>query len=365
MKSKAILMTLAMMSAALAGCTGSDGVAEIDDETLQELFDDNIQDFMNNTSVTVNQEIHYHNNTTVDDSDNSVSTDSSVTNYNGSGSGSQLQMFTVEWDWSDVIDFDLAERIVLGVNPSGNNSNFNDDHSHDENNSDFNDDHSHDGNNSSFNNDHSHGNSGGGDPALLYVLFYNNAVIEFRNVECGQWLMYNSYQADNWEDWLRINYGADWNELHDKKYDLYYHFRDNDNEGYAANEQCQYYDSRTERTILYEIDVGIGEAMSFQVNGNGVITDVNCDDGYGTGLGNGTYTNYIGGQSECTVTGSTTVTYSLNYRYLYDNDGDTIRDSITGELSREYYTYFSSSTPEDFAVYFTMHDVVVYDIDDE
>ena len=65
MKSKAILMTLAMMSAALAGCTGSDGVAEIDDETLQQLFDDNIQDFMNNTSVTVHQEIHYHNNTTV------------------------------------------------------------------------------------------------------------------------------------------------------------------------------------------------------------------------------------------------------------------------------------------------------------
>ena len=65
MRSKAILMTLAMMSAALAGCTGSDGVTEIDDETLQQLFDDNIQDFMNNTSVTVNQEIHYHNNTTV------------------------------------------------------------------------------------------------------------------------------------------------------------------------------------------------------------------------------------------------------------------------------------------------------------
>ena len=65
MKTKAILMTIAMMSAALAGCTGSDGVAEIDDATLQELFDDNIQDFMNNTSVTVHQEIHYHNNTTV------------------------------------------------------------------------------------------------------------------------------------------------------------------------------------------------------------------------------------------------------------------------------------------------------------
>ena len=81
MKSKAILMTLAMMSAALAGCTGSDGVAEIDDETLQQLFEDNIQDFMNNTTVTVNQEIHYHNNTTtiIDDGDYSNSV---VNEYN-------------------------------------------------------------------------------------------------------------------------------------------------------------------------------------------------------------------------------------------------------------------------------------------
>ena len=36
-------------------CTGSDGVAEIDEETLQQLFEDNIQDFMNNTTVTVIQ----------------------------------------------------------------------------------------------------------------------------------------------------------------------------------------------------------------------------------------------------------------------------------------------------------------------
>jgi len=32
---------------------------------------------------------------------------------------------------------------------------------------------------------------------------------------------------------------------------------------------------------------------------------------------------------------------------------------------REYYTYYNSQTPEAFAVYFTMHDVVVYDLDDE
>ena len=76
MKSKAILMTLAMMSASLAGCTGSDGVTEIDDETLQQLFDDNIQDFMNNTTVDITT-VHYNNET------------STTTNYiNGSGGSS-------------------------------------------------------------------------------------------------------------------------------------------------------------------------------------------------------------------------------------------------------------------------------------
>jgi hypothetical protein len=125
MKSKAILMTLAMMSAALAGCTGSDGVTEIDDETLQQLFDDNIQDFMNNTSVTVNQEIHYHNNTTVnnhyhnnttvnegsDVTENTFQTD--YTNYTlgnvGNGSGGSETLFVMHMELTAE---DLAPELV-------------------------------------------------------------------------------------------------------------------------------------------------------------------------------------------------------------------------------------------------------------
>jgi hypothetical protein len=343
MKTKALLMTIAMMSAALAGCTGSDGVAEIDDETLQQLFEDNIQDFMNNTTVTVNQEIHYHNNTTVDDSDNSVTTDNSVTNNNGTGSGSQLQMFTVEWDWSEVSDYDLSERIVLGTNPDEGNGSVN---------------------NSS--NGNSSGNSGNtGDPALLYVLFYNNAVIEFRNVECSEWITYSYYDNGNWETWLRSNYGDNWNELGNKAYELEDHFRDNRASGYDAFGQCGLNDWVYELVVLYEVDLSLGEAMSFQVNGNGVIVDINCIDGYGTGLGNGTFTTFIGGQSECTVTGSTSVRYTLTSDYVRDEDGNYVWNSTIGGYEREYYTDFSSNTPEAFAVYFTMHDVVVYDLDDE
>ena len=66
MKARALLMALAMMTTALAGCTsGTDGVPEVDEDALNELIQNNLQDFINNTTVVVNQDFHYHNNTTV------------------------------------------------------------------------------------------------------------------------------------------------------------------------------------------------------------------------------------------------------------------------------------------------------------
>jgi len=73
MRAVAIPMILLMLSASFAGCTSGDpdgdGTSGIDMEILNDMIDDNLQDFINNTSVTINQEIHYHNNTTyiVDD----------------------------------------------------------------------------------------------------------------------------------------------------------------------------------------------------------------------------------------------------------------------------------------------------------
>ena len=69
MRAVAIPMILLMLSASLAGCTSGDPDGNdnsgIDMEILNQMIDDNLQDFINNTSVTINQEIHYHNNTTV------------------------------------------------------------------------------------------------------------------------------------------------------------------------------------------------------------------------------------------------------------------------------------------------------------
>ena len=61
------------MTSTLAGCTGGDpdGGGEIDTDALNDLIDQNLQDFINNTTITVNQEIHHHyyNNTTVNEGD--------------------------------------------------------------------------------------------------------------------------------------------------------------------------------------------------------------------------------------------------------------------------------------------------------
>ena len=76
MKAIALPMVLLMLTATLAGCTGGDpdggdGTDGIDVETLNQLIEDNLEDFLNNTSVTVNQDFHYYNNTTyvIDDSE--------------------------------------------------------------------------------------------------------------------------------------------------------------------------------------------------------------------------------------------------------------------------------------------------------
>ena len=78
MKTRAVSIVLLMIASALAGCTSGDpdgdGEMGIDTDVLNQMIEDNLQDFINNSSVTVHQTIHYHNNTTyvVDDGDYST-----------------------------------------------------------------------------------------------------------------------------------------------------------------------------------------------------------------------------------------------------------------------------------------------------
>ena len=357
MKSKAILMALAMMTTALAGCTGTDGVTEVDEDALNELIQDNLQDFINNTTVVVNQEMHYHNNTTVVNNHhdttnefnnttnidggevNNHNTDNSVNHYNGSGSGSEMQMFTVTWDIRDYIGYDPAERIVTG----GSSNNQND--------------------------------SSSPGTTLLYVDFYNGQVVEFRDISCEDWWNYYYFDVDDWEYWLDDNYGVDWDDREDVARDIDDHYYANSNNGYDANEQCNTGGSYlglnhldpNSRVILYEVELGAGQAMSYLVTTQYVTVDVNCDDGYGTGLGNGTSTGYIGGQANCTVTGSTLPYWELvRGDCKRDDDGNCLRSSqYTWNYLYNWDIAVSGGAPNSFAVYFMMHDVEVYDLDAE
>jgi hypothetical protein len=345
MKAIALPMVLLMLTATLSGCTGGDpdggdGTDGIDMETLNQMIEDNLEDFLNNTSVTVNQDFHYYNNTTneIDNTDNSVS------NINGSGVGSAstMQMFTVSWSLENFVD-DPGDWMLTNDYSQGSSNGENDS-----------------GGNGS-------GSGSGGDNTLLFARSYNGYVIEFR-LTCEEYLNYYSYDEDDWRQYLVDNYGyssdeiddtANWIKQQIEYAGAYYNI--------DAFQQCIYNVNYMieNRVILYEIDLEVGQAMRFLVNGPYVTVDINCDDGYGTGLGNGTSTVYIGGQANCTITGSTALIWRMeNLGPITDENGETV--VINDKEWIEYGAIpYHQVSPENFAVYFTMYNVEVYDLDSE
>ncbi len=119
---KATLMALVLVSSALAGCTGDPdggGGDEIDSGALQNLFDEHFQDFLNNTTITVNN--HYYNNTTyvVDDGDYSSTTNieyNNTTINEGDESSTNNYNNQTEYDYS-ALNYSLGG--VMGGNGSG------------------------------------------------------------------------------------------------------------------------------------------------------------------------------------------------------------------------------------------------------
>ena len=321
------MMILIMMTSTLAGCTGGDpdggGNDEIDMDILNQLIDDNLQDFINNTTISV--ENHYHNNTTIMN-DN---TDNSISNINGSSSASTLKMFTVEWDYSQYRSNEHLEnpgdRIVTLTGEDNNSTN------------------------------------GGGDNTLLFSYGYNGYVIELR-LNCREYMHYDDYwDHSEWEDWLIDNYGYHSN-ANSLGYDMYIDIRNNWNGGFDAENQCTSIDywnrAYVNDIVLYDIELEEGEAISILVNGPFLTTDVNCEDGYGTGLGNGTNTAFIGGQSVCTVSGTTSLTY---YTQTYNTD---ILDIYTGRYIRGIQWVHECATPESFAIYFNLNQVEVHNFEE-
>ncbi|MDP7659250.1 MAG: hypothetical protein QGF77_04805, partial [Candidatus Thalassarchaeaceae archaeon] len=83
MRAIAVPMILLMLSASLAGCTGGDpdgnDESSIDMDILNQMIDNNLQDFINNTSVTVVNN-HYSNES--NEVTNHINSTSSAASYN-------------------------------------------------------------------------------------------------------------------------------------------------------------------------------------------------------------------------------------------------------------------------------------------
>ena len=134
------MMILIMMTSTLAGCTGGDpdSGGEMDTDAINDLIDQNLQDFINNTTITVNQEIHHqyynntsittndytveYNNTTVNEGDSIVNEgdtnnqhDNSQSNYSfgaigsGNGSGETLFLLDIQFTLSDLMSVEVVD----------------------------------------------------------------------------------------------------------------------------------------------------------------------------------------------------------------------------------------------------------------
>ena len=108
------MMILIMVTSTLAGCTGGDpdggGNDNIDMDVLNQLIDDNLQDFINNTTITV--ENHYHNNTTIINNDNSQNnfTGTSSGSFNGNMSlGGEIQVIDLFFSLDTLMDFESID----------------------------------------------------------------------------------------------------------------------------------------------------------------------------------------------------------------------------------------------------------------
>jgi len=384
---KATLMVLVLVSSALAGCTGDPdggGGDEIDSDALQDLFDEHFQDFLNNTTITVNN--HYYNNSTyvTDDGDYSSTTnveynnttinegdETSTNNYNnqtdndysssslnyslnGSGDGSVVQAFRVVWNPDEHVfptNFGARQVVINGTVQV----------------------------------------PGWTGSELSYQ--FNGNLIKL-SLTCEELInAYSEMSTDEWRDWIFEEYGGSWSQAENLgssiRNDINEVFSGVQNYNDYTSDLCWQrgsgylpaniwdYDREYHYNTVFEISLSAGQAIEILSMPNIYNVTLECDDGFSSTSSNGSLNNnaFIGGQSDCTVSG----TARIETAYYYDrtsvsngsgpsletpewfDGGQWYVFTEIGNYSSTEFPY--SYTPSDFLVYFTMYFVQVYDHD--
>ena len=393
MQTKATLMVLVLLSGTIAGCTsdpdggGNDG---IDSDALDDLFDQYFEDFVNNTSITVNN--HYYNNSTyvVDDGDysststtnieynNTTNVDggeinnynnqtendysSSSLNYslNSSGDDSVIQAFRIVWNPDEHVsptDFGSREVVINGTVQV----------------------------------------PGWTGSELSYQ--YNGNLIKL-TLTCEEIINAAYYmQSEDWREWIFDEYGGSWSQAdslgHSIESDIsevvwsddgvrHLCWRPNDSQPPTADDSGSFhsneYDREDHNYTVFEISLSAGQAITLLSIPSLDSVSLECDDGFSTSSNNGTFydTAFIGGHTECTVSGNAVIETAFSYVWtpISNGSGPSIQTPewfdggywyvfthVDNWSSFSYFPY--SSTPSEFLVYFTMHIVQVYDHDSE
>jgi hypothetical protein len=389
---KATLMVLVLVSSTLAGCTGDPdggGNDEIDSDALQNLFDEHFQDFLNNTTITVNN--HYYNNSTyvTDDGDYSSTTNveynnttinegdqSSTNNYNnqtdndysssslnyslnGSGGGSVVQAFRVVWDPDERVsptNFGARELVINGTVQV----------------------------------------PGWTGSELSYQ--YNGYLIKL-SFTCEEFVnAYHNMQNENWENWIFGEYGGSQSQAQNLGYSISQdigeiYWDSEGSRGYCWSSSEYYppiktgnslyfqngeYDEEIHYTTVFEISLSTGQAIDFIALPYLWNVTLECDDGFGSSSNNGSQQSYpyLGGHTQCTVRGVARIATAYSYvtTSMANGSGPSLQTPewynggswyVFTNLDNvsSYNNYPVSSTPSDFLVYFTMHFVQVYEHD--
>lgn len=333
----------------LAGCSGTDTEVNVDlsNEDINDLIDENLEDVMNNTTVVVFQEYHnnttvinhnlYSNNTTTNVDESGASTSTTTYNYNGSES-SDIRMFTVQWNPIDHVEDPTHMQLVRPICR----------------------DFHYDGH-CEYDWDYGWDSILGEDDALIddynistiYVYQYNGQTVEI-TATCMEWYQYYEWGEDEWRDYLANNYGYNSNQIDDAASDLRNVFSTSlwaiDSVSFCVN------GGYSDWVTLFEIDLEQETAMEF-LSVPDLIIDINCEDGFGTGIGNHSDSHLMGGQANCTVSGSTRVYYDMDYysQWHYGDSNNTEWREIWIEMND-----VEASIPLSFAVYFELHPVTVH-----
>ncbi len=370
MDHKAALLALVLVSSSLAGCTGDPGDGggdEFDSEALQDLIDENLQDFMNNTSITVNN--HYHNNTTVVNNDYNTNNDynnttnvdgGEINNYNqyngsGDGSGSVVQAFRIIWnpdERHEPTDFGSRDLVINGIVQV----------------------------------------PGWAGSEMSYQ--YNGQLIKL-SFTCEEFVnAYEQMEGEDWEEWVFGEYGGSQSQADNLGYSIR---QDVSEVNSGARDYCwtggssaptnyyddymQDYDTERHYTTVLEIPLSAGQAIDFMSLPILHNVTLECDDGYGSSSSNGSQSNYplLGGHEDCTVRANARIDTAYTYQRtaVSNGSGPSIQtpDWFNGgqwyvftNVDAEWWNYTSPDyprvyTPTDFLVYFTMHFVQVYEHD--